>query len=247
MSKRKFSFTLFVVFLLSAMAVASVTAQPRIPGVSAGNWFKYGDISVHWSSDDPNATVSPYLKKMNETEYIMISIVGVIGTNITCEITTHFKNGTEETFGGYVNIDTGDGENLIPMIISAGLDENDTVYTSGSYSTMKINETVTRTYPDQTRDTNHVNITTEQSNMGSYQFASWNYYWDRSTGMAVEISGESITQSEGFNTTWSGHQRITESDVWVIPEFPSLLILPLLMIATVLAVIVYRRKHTITA
>lgn len=34
------------------------------------------------------------------------------------------------------------------------------------------------------------------------------------------------------------------NDYYVIPEFPSFLILPLFMIATLLAVIVYRRKHS---
>jgi len=34
------------------------------------------------------------------------------------------------------------------------------------------------------------------------------------------------------------------SDILVIPEFPSFLILPLFMIATLLAVIIYRRKRT---
>ena len=33
-------------------------------------------------------------------------------------------------------------------------------------------------------------------------------------------------------------------DYTVIPEFPSFLILPLFMVATLLAVIVYRRKHS---
>jgi len=37
--------------------------------------------------------------------------------------------------------------------------------------------------------------------------------------------------------------KITESNVWVIPEFSSFLILPLFMIATLLTVIVYRKKH----
>jgi hypothetical protein len=39
------------------------------------------------------------------------------------------------------------------------------------------------------------------------------------------------------------YKQSTEQ-VIIIPEFPSILILPLLMIATLLAVIVYRRKHS---
>ena len=37
---------------------------------------------------------------------------------------------------------------------------------------------------------------------------------------------------------------IVEQDLDSIPEFPSFLILPLFMIATLLAVIIYRRKHS---
>jgi hypothetical protein len=38
-------------------------------------------------------------------------------------------------------------------------------------------------------------------------------------------------------------QYSTTVDVVIIPEFPSFLILPLFMIATLLAVIVYRKKN----
>jgi len=41
----------------------------------------------------------------------------------------------------------------------------------------------------------------------------------------------------------STHQVVVDLDINIIPEFPSFVILPLFMIATLLAVIVYRRKH----
>jgi parallel beta-helix repeat protein len=47
-----------------------------------------------------------------------------------------------------------------------------------------------------------------------------------------------------INYTHSKH-RIEVSGTTTIPEFPSFLILPLFMIATLLAVIVYKRKHTV--
>jgi parallel beta-helix repeat protein len=49
-----------------------------------------------------------------------------------------------------------------------------------------------------------------------------------------------------INYTHCEH-TIEISGITAIPEFPSFLILPLFMIVTLLAVIVYRRKHTITA
>jgi len=54
--------------------------------------------------------------------------------------------------------------------------------------------------------------------------------------MAEDNANNTITTEEVFGYEYQYH---------VIPEFPSLIILPLFMIATFLAIIVYRRKHTI--
>jgi len=54
------------------------------------------------------------------------------------------------------------------------------------------------------------------------------------------------TYSNTTTVEMTGTQQITLTlEGFIIPEFPSFLILPLLLIATLLAVIVYRRKHTI--
>jgi hypothetical protein len=76
-------------------------------------------------------------------------------------------------------------------------------------------------------------------------YYSKNIYWDRPTGMCVEESYEMRNQTGEYLTTWSMSFRIADSNVWIIPEFPSFLILPLFMIATSLAVIVHKRKHTV--
>jgi hypothetical protein len=232
--------TLVSFFVLSAIVLTS-SAQTRKVGVSEGDWFRYGDVSFDWSSNDPNATISD--PEWNETEWMMISIVDVSGTNITGQKTVHYKNGTEETSGGCVDIDTGDGENATTMIVSADLGVNDALYSSGEFSTWKINETVVRTYPGGVRDTNHLNMTFELSYMEFYQYMSMNYYWDKSTGIIVEMCIEEIHQTGDYITNASLGFRITESNVWTVPEFPSFLILPLFMITTLLAIVVYRRKH----
>lgn len=64
----------------------------------------------------------------------------------------------------------------------------------------------------------------------------------------VLVNGSSIFFEQTANAThhsvwfdWVGTNYIADI---VLPEFPSFLILPLFLIATLLAVIVYRRKHT---
>lgn len=245
---------IFLMFFFTSLVVAaSVTASPtRTVGVNPGDWIKFGDITVTWSSNDPNASKVWYgmdLEMYNQTEWVTVEITQVSGTNVTIQSVQHFKNGTEETSGGWIDVDTGDGVNATSMLISANLNENDAMYTSGDYSTWFINETITRTYPDGVRETNHINMTyaynyTIPPDIEVDYFYSMNFYWDRATGILVEDTFEIRNQTGAYLTTWSMDFTITESNVWVIPEFPSFLILSLFMIATLLTVIVYRRKHS---
>jgi len=231
-----------LVFFASIMVAASVTASPtRTVAVNPGDWIKFGDVTVTWNSNDPNASKVWYgmdLETYNQTEWVKMEFTQVSGTNVTIQVLQHFKNGTEENSSSWVDVETGEGEGE-GVLISANLNENDAMYTSGYYSTWLINETITRTYPDGARQTNHINMTYTVD-----YFYSMNFYWDRATGILVEDSFEMRNQTGEYLTTWSIDFKITESNVWVIPEFPSIIILLLFMMITLLAVIVYKRKHS---
>jgi len=284
MKKKIVLFTLISMFLLFAMVLTSVAAQPRVPGVAEGDWFKYEDISVEWSSNDPNATFPPpdweWLEEMNETEWMLLTVGDVSGTNITCQFIEHFKNDTERIRSGYIDIDTGncskdtaETADMTFTAISANLDVNHTLYTSGEYSTWKINETIVRTYPDEVRDTNHINMTWEYSwtdpELGwyYYYYFSMNWYWDRTTGILVEGSFEEIIQEGGYviplgrstgilvedslekiaqeveyETTWSALFRITDSKVWVVPEFLTWTSILLTFTILTVAIAIYKRR-----
>lgn len=132
---------------------------------------------------------------------MLMSVTSIVGTNITVQTKEHFINGTERIRLGFIDIDTGESSNetaettdITFMIISANLNVNDTIYTSGDFSTWKLNETIVRTYPDGERSTNHLNMTVEYSVIFNQTeidyYHSMNWYWDRSTGIIVEISWE---------------------------------------------------------
>jgi hypothetical protein len=239
-------------FLVSALILLSMVpiclAQPRAVGVSEGDWFKFGELDISWESTNPNATVPSYVTEFNETEWILYSVVSVNGTNITIRAVDHFKNGTEIALDAWTDIETGvinltfSGKlwPAVNLIIGANLKENDTIYTSDPHF---INETITRVYASGSRETNHYNVTVE--NAYSFQYFSINYYWDRVCGFLVEISLKEVYEQDSYTINYSDSMKITESNRWVVPEFPSMLIMPLFMIATLLAVIVYRRKHTV--
>jgi hypothetical protein len=240
MNKKIVPLSLFLVFLMCTM-IATVSAQ-RVPGVQVGNWFKYG-ATVTWSSTDPNAKMPDYLKETNATEWMLGTITNVVGTNVTGQTLTHYKNGTEETEGAYIDVETGEGENATLWLIAADLQVNDAIYTTGSYSSWRINETITRTYPGGDRETNHVNFTMEYNYPPILIISvSQNYYWDKATGAMVEVSAEFFNQTASYLTTWSELIEITESNVWLVPEFPTLASILLVFIAFPFAIIVCKRR-----
>ena len=162
MKKRVIYWALVLVLFLFGIVAAS-SVQERTVGVSVGDWFKYGNFSVSWSSNDPNATFPPpggeQLEEMNETKWMLVSIQNISFQNIFppppipyifLEIVQHFKDETEKTENGSVNIETGAGI-MVYKVISANLDVNDTIYTGPPFSTQKIKEMVVRTYPDGER------------------------------------------------------------------------------------------------
>jgi hypothetical protein len=256
MSKKKLSIALLLTFLLTATCIALALAQPRTVGVFEGEWFRHGEISVNWESNDTSASFPPYgwewLEEWNETEWMTVTVESISGTNITSEVTQHFNNGSDKIRPGWIAIDSGnssdytnDTMDMTFMLISANLDENDTLYTSGDFSSWTINETITRNYPDTIRETNHLNLTWEYSYsnfISVYYYHSMNYYWDRSTGILVEWSMQVINHTGQYLTNWSIFSRITDSSVWVIPEFHHAVSLLFGIIITTAVVISVKRK-----
>ena len=92
---------------------------------------------------------------------------------------------------------------------------------------------------------NEVYLNQSNTNTWDNGYPSGGNYWSDYTDVD-QYSGPSqnITGSDGI---WDHPYVIDENNkdnYPIVPEFPSFLILPLFMIATLLAVVVYRRKHS---
>lgn len=236
MNSRIVLLNLISAFLLLALVVAA-SAQTRTVGVGVGNKFRFTLGTVSWISDDPSATPPSALVDANNTQWVEVTITTISGTNVTGQVTRHYKNGTEITEGGWVDVDTGDGENITGLVISANLAAGDSVYTSSPYNDYIINETVPRTYFGGVRDTNHLNTASNTNSSSGTLSLRTNLYWDKSTGFAVETRQETTSQTGSYTTTWSEDGQIISSNVWTVPEFstwtPALLILIALTSATI--------------
>ena len=234
---RKLAAITFLLILLCSAMVGRTLAQTTVPGVSVGNFFNY-DFTAFWSSSAANAVVPPDLADLNKT-WIGITITDVSDSVVSMSITWHYENGTENTSEAWVNIDTGEDSVGYGFVVAPNLGANSVVYPSGDYS-FSINETVMRTYSGGERETNHYEA--NLSDVGNFVFSYDNLYLDKKTGIMVEWYTERFADISPNEKT-AIHWKIKETNVWVVPEFPSLLILPFFMIATLLAVIIYRRKH----
>jgi hypothetical protein len=227
--KKKTTFLIPCLILpLLAFAVNRAQAQ-RTPGVQIGGWYLYNDIRVTYETNDPTAKPPVWLKEANDTLWYKTSIVGISGTNISLHYIKHFKNETEKTINDYLDIQIGESGQSWLMIIAANLQPNDAIYTSGSYSTWKINETMPMTYPEGERDTNIITFTGN-----SYR----SYFWDKQTGVIVQVQAGFFSVGGEYMTMWQYEFKLTESNVWVVPEFtPLTLILTGIITLTSTAII----------
>ncbi len=237
MNSRIVLLNLISTFLLLALVVAA-SATTRTVGVSVGNKFRY-DRTASWSSNDPNATPFSSLIEYNNTQWREITFTAISGTDVTGQWTEHYKNGTEITTGAWIDVSTGISENITFILISANLTAGDSLGTYGLYNTSIINETVSRTYLSGLRDTNHINST---SSDGTQTYRT-NMYWDKSTGVLVELLQETTNQTGTYITTWSSCTQIISSDVWTVPEFPTWTPALLILISVTSATIVIVRQR----
>lgn len=240
----KAGLTILVSIVVLFALVGAASAQTRTVGVNVGDTFKYS-VSVTWSSNDPTATPSQELIDENGSQMQFV-VTAISGTNVTLELTELFKNGTQIPVGGWVDVDTGDSNSIFTFdLISANLVAGDSIYSSsGSYGAITINETVAKTYPNGVaRDTNHFIMTVPS--LGEGLSVEMNYYWDKSTGILVELSTNEVNQTAQYTTTTSMDEQIISSTIWTVPEFPNW-ILPILTLIVVSSAftLIARRKQT---
>jgi hypothetical protein len=240
MKKEKIVLAVCPIALLLAMISASAADPVRTPGVSSGDTFTYGNFNFYWYSNDPNASAPAEWADIENAEWFSVTVENVVDKNITGSLVVHFNNGTEETEGGWVDVNTGDDANMSMFFISAGLSSGDSIYSSVDYSGWIINETIPRTYDGDIRDTNQYNMTMEYSMGEIYMFSSMNFYWDKTTGALVEMS-MIVNQTMTYTTEYSISVELTGSNVWVVPEFglPQTL---LLLASLTLVTLAYKLK-----
>jgi hypothetical protein len=193
-------------------------------GVANGDVFRYG-YTGYFNSNDPNAVPPASFSSINQTDYFMINVTGVSGDSVNFETMLQGLNGSSSLGVCSMNVGTGmasisgyggpsDARNFYFMARNMGMMER--MFPSSVVSPT-INDTFSMPYIGGSRLTNHLVTSTTANGM----LVNSDFYFDQATGMMVQWRQETIQTSGTFQTNSTQMMKITSSNVWVIPEFPT--------------------------
>ncbi len=243
---------ILTILILLVSSSGSAFAQTRTPGVSVGDTFKY-TYSLQSNLNNPGYTLPSFitslLEQANSVDWVQIKITNISGPSVTAQMTTQYKNGTQQSDTGVTEVSTGIG-NLTMFLIAANLNSGDQIY-NGNPGT--INETVTRNYPTGSRALNHQSTTMEY-NVSQEELSGFNItgplhqtntqdtYWDKQSGSLTEMSYKMETTSTLLNADISVDVALVESNVFTVPEYPVMIIVITALVASTIAATLFSRK-----
>jgi len=236
-----------MVFMLLCFISSQINFTKAIsPGVSPGNEFIY-DIEYIWSSTNQSIVIPESILDLNKTDFYQVTITEIEENEVSFQTKWVFINGTEVEGTGTVNLETGiAGFGDFWAIIGSNINPGERIHPIYPDHVF-INETQTRNYGSGgNRETNLVDLTftyVDQEDPSRYYVEYSQTYFDKQTGMLVELIDKTVyTDPVATETlTW----KLKETNIWVVPEFPSVLIISLFMISSLLGVIYYKKKSKI--
>jgi hypothetical protein len=242
-----------LLFLLGTSFWGVAWGQSYVPGVSAGDVFKYKyDFDSTINGGEQLALPSMFnslVEQIKAIDWVQITITKVTGSNVEAQMLAQFINGTQQSSDGTIDVASGQGD-LTMFLVASNLGPNDPMYLD---SDERINGTTTRTYSSGSRELIYEAITMEydvpQDDLEGFnitvplnQMNSQEIYWDKQTGSLVEMSYRMLTSSSLVNADISMNVKLAESNVYTIPEYPVLIILVIAFIIPTIAVLKNRQR-----
>lgn len=229
---------IFSLIFLSLIVLVSASVLPALavdytPGVTVGQYVKYGNFSGNGEGFD----------EFNNYDFLQWQVTQVSDSQVTLISTGQYKNGTALPGNGAsivwdIQAGTQDG---IPStqgpIIAANLNQGDAIPPAGTYS---VNSTVQRTYLGVSRAVNVLEVSVSSPDYNS----STTYVYDKASGMLLEASAQTTTQSDPTPVSSSYSYSVIETNIFSSSGQPSstpvvsVLTLPIVLVAIVIAIIV---------
>jgi len=211
---------------------------------TVGDSAKYEIPAAFWSSKNPNAVEPQSVTDLKKTDWKLVTVTKVSGTNVTMSVSTKFNNGTQQDSIYTANMTSAlttskEDSEFGFLIIPAGLSKGDSV----RQSAIVINETLTKEFLGEDREVNYAGLRIQVEFETNYE-----YYWDRQTGFLLKSRFSEFgyvwddTAELFYETTTVIQIDIIETNLWQTPNPPQLWWLqwgpPVVVVAIVLVTVI---------
>ena len=229
MQKSLFStFIILFVLLTGSLSAAFGEMMPTV-GVANGDFFRY-NYTCYFNSNNPHVVPSASFSAINQTDYFMVNVTDVSGASVNFETMLRGLNGSSSI--GVCNMNVGTGITSFSgyagpvstnnfYFMARGVGMMGRMFPS-STSSPTINDTFLMPYASDSRLTNHFETNDNNTLIGVYN--NLDIYYDQATGMMVQWRQETIQTSGTTQTNSTQMMNIASSNVWVIPEFPTVFV-----------------------
>jgi len=205
-------FSLICPGFLAGLVVSG--SSSRVAGVKVGDMAKYGNFLALWASESPDAVSPQNYVDVNNTLFLVNTVLEVSDSMVSFESRTIYRNGTADRVE-VNNVDVASGSGLGNLtFVAAMLGVGDSIYDAAVFSGVRINSTSLRDYCGVMRQTNMVNATEALSDIAVAFYTQ--LYWDKATGLLVEHSWSYSELSE--TGLWTGATiaySMVDNNVWV--------------------------------
>ena len=170
-------------------------------GIKVGDWVKLEYTFTGW----PAGQTYP--------EWLKLEFLNIEGTIATVRFTQHVSDGTEQSDTAPVDIVSNiEAPLLAGIVISANRTTGDSVYIAG-YGNVTIEDEATKTYAGGNRTVVYVSF--------SHNEAQVTYYWDKLTGVMVELSS---TYPDFTATAKAAETNMWETTTSRMPWWPWIIV-----------------------
>ena len=234
---KHFIVLMFTVYLFAALTIP-VLAVTYTPGVTTGQYVKYGNF----------VGTGPGFEGLGDQDSLTLQVTNVVDSQVTLLSTGQFKNGTVTPGNGTVTVwdvaaGTENGEpNTQGPIIASNLNEGNSIPPPDTYT---VNSTESRQYLGITRRVNILSVTISTPDYNS----SLTYVYDKVSGMLLESSSQTTAQGESGPVTSEYSYIITQTNIFTpTPSVPetSFMVAAIIAIAVALSAVllIFRRKNS---
>jgi hypothetical protein len=203
---------LLAILVVAVFASTVVHAKDYTVGVKAGDWVKYGQVTVTWTG---NGTEPSYVAEAKKLDWARIDVLSVAGTTASLNLTVHFNNGTQTFQSSDADVQSGGSAGML-YVVASNLTAGDPLGPQTPETT--INQTVTRLYAGANRNVNILDIKGNLT-MGlvSYPIET-KMYWDQNTGIMVEAYSNQ-TDPANPDAYVEESVKATETNLWSANAF----------------------------